>query len=73
MIKIIVTGFFLFIVYTLGSALYYMMNDEPGSQRMMKSLARRIAASIALFAFIMFSYWMGWIQPDGVIGLPESN
>lgn len=68
MIKIIVICFFLFIVYSLGSALYYMMNDESGSQRMMKSLARRIAASIALFIFVMFSYWMGWIQPDGVIG-----
>ncbi len=45
-----------------------MMNDESGSQRMMKSLARRIAASIALFVFVMFSYWMGWIQPDGVFG-----
>ena len=48
-----------------------MMNDEPGSQRMMQSLAKRIAASIALFAFIMFSYWMGWIQPDGVVGSAE--
>ena len=68
MIKIIVICFFLFIVYSLGSALYYMMNDEPGSQRMMKSLAKRIAASIGLFVFIMFSFWMGWIQPDGAFG-----
>jgi hypothetical protein len=68
LIKIIVICFFLFIVYSLGSALYYMMNDESGSQRMMKSLARRIAASIALFVFVMFSYWMGWIQPDGAFG-----
>ena len=68
MIKIIVLCFFLFILYSLGSALYYMMNDEAGSQRMMKSLARRIAASIALFAFVMFSFWMGWAQPDGVLG-----
>lgn len=45
-----------------------MMNDGAGSQRMMKALARRIAASIALFAFVMFSFWMGWIQPDGAIG-----
>ncbi|WP_219988660.1 twin transmembrane helix small protein [Leucothrix pacifica] len=65
MIKIVVLGFFLFILYSLGSALYYMMNDGAGSQRMMKALAMRIGASIALFGFMMFAFWMGWIQPDG--------
>ena len=39
-----------------------MMNDGAGSQRMMKALAMRIGASIALFAFVMFSFWMGWVQ-----------
>ena len=66
MIKIVVLCFFLFILYSLGSALYYMMNDGAGSHRMMKALAMRIGASITLFAFIMFAHWVGWIQPDGV-------
>lgn len=65
MIKIVVLGFFLFILYSLGSALYYMMNDGAGSHRMMKALAMRIGASIALFAFLMLAFKMGWIQPDG--------
>ena len=65
MIKIVVLGFFLFILYSLGSALYYMMNDGAGSHRMMKALAMRIGASIALVAFLMLAFKMGWIQPDG--------
>lgn len=65
MIKVVVLCFFVFILYSLGSALYYMMNDGAGSQRMMKALAMRIGASIVLFAFLLFAFWMGWIQPDG--------
>lgn len=65
MIKVVVLCFFVFILYSLGSALYYMMNDGPGSHRMMKALAMRIGASITLFAFMMFAFWVGWIQPDG--------
>lgn len=25
----------------------------------------RIGASIALFIFLLFCFWMGWIRPDG--------
>jgi hypothetical protein len=60
-----VLGFFLFIFYSLASALYYMMKDGTGSHRMVKALTMRIGASIALFVFLLFSFWMGWIQPDG--------
>ena len=65
MIKLVVLGLFLFILYSLGSALYYMMNDGAGSHRMLRALAMRIGASIVLFAFMMFAFWMGWIRPDG--------
>ena len=58
--------FFLFIVYSLGSALYYMMKDQGGSKRMVKALTMRIGISILLFIFVLFSFWMGWIKPAGV-------
>ncbi len=58
--------FFIFIVYSLGSALYYMMKDEGGSKRMVKALTMRIGISILLFVFVIFSFWMGWIKPTGV-------
>ncbi|RVU84084.1 twin transmembrane helix small protein [Leucothrix sargassi] len=65
--KVVVLCFFVFILYSLGSALYYMMKDPSGSRRMLKALTMRIGASIVLFLFLMFCYWMGWIQPDGAL------
>jgi len=63
----IILLFFIFIIYSLGSALYYMMNDRGGgSKRMVKALTIRVVVSIALFIFVLFSFWMGWIKPAGV-------
>ncbi len=64
--KYLILLFFIFIVYSLGSALYYMMKDEGGSKRMVKALTMRIGVSMLLFVFIIFSFWMGWIKPTGV-------
>ena len=64
--KYIILLFFIFIVYSLGSALYYMMKDEGGSKRMVKALTMRIGISILLFVVIIISFWMGWIKPTGV-------
>jgi len=63
---IIISLFFISIVYSLGSALYYMMKDQGGSKRMVKALTMRIGVSILLFIFIIISFWMGWIKPTGV-------
>ena len=64
---IIILLFFIFIVYSLGSALYYMMKDQGGSKRMVKALTMRIGISILLFVIIIISFWMGWIKPTGVV------
>jgi len=64
--KYIILLFFVFIIYSLGSALYYMMKDGEGSKRMVKALTMRVGISILLFLFILFSFWMGWIKPAGV-------
>ncbi|MCF6189979.1 MAG: twin transmembrane helix small protein [Cocleimonas sp.] len=62
----IILIFFIFIIYSLASALYYMMKDGGGSKRMVKALTLRVGISILLFLFILFSFWMGWIKPAGV-------
>ncbi len=62
----IILIFFIFIIYSLASALYYMMKDGGGSKRMVKALTIRVGVSIALFLFILLSFWMGWIKPTGV-------
>jgi hypothetical protein len=34
---------------------------------MFKSLVTRVALSVALFIFVIFSGYMGWIQPNAVV------
>ena len=51
------------ILFSLGSALFYLMRDKGTTNRTVNALTVRVGVSIALFLFILFSYWMGWIEP----------
>jgi hypothetical protein len=51
------------ILFSLGSALFYLMRDKGTTNRTVNALTIRVAISVALFLFILFSYWMGWIAP----------
>ncbi|MDE2388299.1 MAG: twin transmembrane helix small protein [Betaproteobacteria bacterium] len=53
---------FLFIVYNLGSALYYMFKDKGNSTRMVRSLSMRIGLSLFLFIVMMIAYRLN--MPD---------
>jgi len=64
--RIIVIIAFILILGSLGSALFFMMNDRGRSNRMVYSLMFRVGFSIALFLFILFAHWMGWIQSTGI-------
>jgi len=52
-LKTIAVLFFLFIVYSLASALYYMVKDKGKNTRMLKSLTLRISLSVILFIIMM--------------------
>ena len=56
----------LMIVFSLGSALYYMMKDRGNSSRMVHSLMLRIGLSIALFACILLAHYFGLIEATGI-------
>jgi hypothetical protein len=63
-VKVIVVILLLFIVYSLASALYFLVNDKKqASYHVVKSLTWRIGLSLTLFGLLFFSYWMGWIVP----------
>jgi len=51
------------ILLSLGSALVYLVRDKGATNRTVNALTVRVGISVALFLFILFSYWMGWIQP----------
>lgn len=64
--KIIVILFLIFILWSLGSALYYMMKDKGQSTRMVKALTIRVALSLTLFVMLMLSYYFGLIPEQGL-------
>lgn len=61
--KIFIALAFVGILASLGSALVFLMRDKGQTNRTVNALTLRVGLSIALLAFIWFSYWMGWIEP----------
>ena len=68
--KILMALAFVGILGALASAGVFMLREgregKPRPGRMMRALAVRVAISVALFAFVMLSWYMGWIQPKGI-------
>jgi uncharacterized membrane protein len=69
--KLIIVLAFVVIVGSLVSAGVLMLrsgrDDDPAKRsRMVRALTVRVAASVAVFLFILFSWRMGWIEPTGV-------
>lgn len=61
--RIVIVVALIGILFSLGSALFYLMRDKGTTNRTVNALTVRVGISIALFLFILFSYWMGWIEP----------
>jgi hypothetical protein len=51
------------VVAALFSALVFLYRDRGHGMRVVTALAVRVLLSMALLAFLVFSWWMGWIQP----------
>lgn len=59
--RIVVILFIIFILASLGSALYYMVKDRGTTQRTVKALTIRIALSIVLFLLLVLGMQFGLI------------
>ena len=57
--KILVVGFLVLILASLGSALFYLIRDKGKTDRTLKALTLRLGLSIALFIMLMVSYKLG--------------
>ena len=64
--KIIVVAALIAVVASLLSALYYLYRDRGHGTRMVRMLAIRVGLSMGLVAFLVVSYYMGWIGPQGL-------
>lgn len=69
-IKILIIVFIIVILYSLGSALFFLVKDHGEGDRTVKRLTWRIGLSIVLFLFLWIAHQMGWIEEKrGPIGL----
>jgi Protein of unknown function (DUF2909) len=68
--KIVIALALVCILVVLALAGVFMIRDgrdgKPKTGNMMRALALRVTLSILLVAFILLSYWMGWIKPGGI-------
>jgi hypothetical protein len=64
--RIIVIVALVAIIVSLFSALVFLYRDKGHGTRIVKALAIRVGLSVGLFAFLMVSYYLGWIGPHGL-------
>jgi hypothetical protein len=63
LIKIVTIVFLLAILYSLGSALIFLVKDHGEGDRTVKRLTWRIGLSLVLFLMLWGAYQAGWIEP----------
>ena len=54
------------IIVALFSALVFLYRDRGRGMRMVTALTIRVGLSLALVAFLVLAYYMGWISPNGM-------
>ena len=67
-IKILVVVWLLFIVASLGNALFHLSRrnrTEEDSRKMARALTIRIGLSLALFVLLMAAWYFGLIKTSG--------
>ena len=66
-VKVIIVVLLLLIVLSLAASMHSLVKDRNNTTRTAKFLTLRIALSIFTFVFIAISFYMGWIQPHGIV------
>ena len=64
--KIIVIAGLCVVVAALVTAGVFLYRDRGRGNRVWITLGIRVALSASLVAFLVISYWMGWIGPSGI-------
>ena len=69
-VKVIIGILLGLIILSLVMSMSSFIKDQENSNRTVKMLTIRIALSIVTFIFIFISFYMGWIQPHGLMPAP---
>jgi hypothetical protein len=64
--KTIIVVLLLIVLFSLGQALFFLIKDEKGSDRMLKALTWRIGLSVFIFILLIIGQAVGLIQPHGL-------
>lgn len=68
--KTVIVIVLVLVLGSLGGAGLFMLRKGGDARsrdsRMARALALRVGLSIALFVFILLSWYMGWIHPTGL-------
>ncbi len=69
--KTVMVLMFVAVLMALAGAGVFMLRKghEDGDRRsknMARALALRVGLSVALFLFILLSWYMGWVKPTGI-------
>jgi len=62
--KYLIVVLLLFIIFSLGSAMFYLVKGQGQSKNTLRFLTVRVALSVVLFLFIILAAKMGWIEPN---------
>ena len=66
-VKIIIAVLLGLIVLSMGASMLSLVKGRQDSNTTVTFLTIRIVLSIVTFVFIVFSFYMGWIQPHGIV------
>ena len=66
-VKVIIGVLLGLVVLSLCASLFTVLSNKENSNRTVKLLTARIVLSIITFLFIILSFYMGWLQPHGVV------
>jgi 4-hydroxybenzoate polyprenyltransferase len=66
-VKVIIGILLGLILLSLVMSMSSFIKDQENSNRTVKMLTIRIALSIVTFIFIFISFYMGWIEPHGIV------
>ncbi len=67
LIKTIILIMLLLVLLSLGAGMFTLIKDQNKTDRTVKFLTFRIVISVSLFVLLIVSFFMGWIQPHGLM------
>ncbi len=67
LIKTIILILLVLVLISLAAGMITLIKDRNKTDRTVKFLTLRIALSVSLFVLLIVSFFMGWIQPHGVL------